>query len=80
MNKDQEYNGFMAKLFHKAREIDEDYNNLSPENKIRVNNFINDLMRSNSFLQNINYLATQYSCRNVIYKKQLSKEVNHDQL
>lgn len=68
MNKEQEYNEFMAKLCHKAHEVNQDYQKLSSENKKRVDVTVENLVRAHTVMESINYFSLQYSCRNVLRK------------
>ena len=52
MNSQQEYEQFMTKFWKAARDVQEDFNRLSPENKQRVEN------EADAFLKQFSHAVT----------------------
>lgn len=52
---DQELNEFMVKLAHKIKEIQDDYNNLSNNNKIKANEWAKNIVQTQGIIGLINY-------------------------
>lgn len=49
-----EYNEFMLKLSNKAREINEDFQKLSPQNQLRVNRTIQEGIKLEALMKVLN--------------------------
>lgn len=59
MNKEQEYIKFWTSIIDKLNEIEKDYNNLSDENKHRVNNLKDTILRTHTYIDVIQILHEQ---------------------
>lgn len=59
MNNEQEYIKFWVNVKDKVDEVSEDYNNLSNENKSRVDNVMNLIFQARNMFEIINILNSQ---------------------
>ena len=59
MNKEQEYIKFWTSIIDKLNEIEKDYNNLSDENKHRVDGVKNIILRAHTYADAIQILYEQ---------------------
>lgn len=59
MNKEQEYIKFWTSIIDKLNEIEKDYNNLSDENKHRVDSVKNTVLRAHTYADAIQILYEQ---------------------
>ena len=59
MNNEQEYIKFWINVKDKVDEVSEDYNNLSGENKSRVDNVMNLIFQARNMFEIINILNSQ---------------------
>ena len=59
MNKEQEYIKFWTSIIQKINEIEKDYNNLSNENKHRVDGVKNTILRAHTYADVIQILHEQ---------------------
>ena len=59
MNKEQEYIKFWTSIIDKLNEIEKDYNNLSDENKHRVDGVKNTVLRAHTYADAIQILYGQ---------------------
>ena len=59
MNKEQEYIKFWTSIIDKLNEIEKDYNNLSDENKHRVDDVKNTVLRAHTYADAIQILYEQ---------------------
>ena len=59
MNKEQEYIKFWASIIDKLNEIEKDYNNLSDENKHRVDSLKDTILHMHTYVDVIQILHEQ---------------------
>ncbi|MBR2883172.1 MAG: hypothetical protein IKB93_00115 [Clostridia bacterium] len=59
MNKEQEYIKFWASVIDKMEEVGRDYNNLSYENKRRVDSVKDKILQAHTFIDAIQIIRSQ---------------------
>ena len=68
MNKEQEYIKFWASIIDKLNEIEKDYNNLSDENKHRVDSLKDTILHMHTYVDVIQILHEQIKWKALIEK------------